>query len=106
MCGTPAPRVVADHRPAGSTYALVSSANTFTQPNTFTASGAGAATAAVQIVAAAPFLRYTETDQAADMKGWSFGASAGVMRMGPVADAGVVSATQGIAMTQQRHGVE
>jgi len=68
---------------------------------TLTASGAGASTSALSLSAAAPFLNIVETDQSADAQRWLLGISAGVLHLGPVADAATGPATaQGIHITR------
>jgi len=70
------------------------------QSNTFTSSGAGPSTAAVNISAASPWVRWDETDQSANNKVWMAGAAGGAWVLGLDVDGGGTLTTTPIVVTR------
>jgi hypothetical protein len=82
-------------------FAGLSEDETITGNWSFTAAGAGDTSAAIRLASATPYIRYRESDQAADSTDWLLGASTMVFHIGPVTDAGTSpQAAQGIHLTR------
>ena len=72
--------------------------------NAFTASGAGPNNTAIRIVANAPYIDWTETDQAEDARRWLMGGLNGFLGFGPVADSATQLTTSQLALLIGRTG--
>jgi hypothetical protein len=82
-------------------FAGLSEDETITGNWSFTAAGAGDTSAAIRLASATPYIRYRESDQAADSTDWLLGSSTMVFHIGPVTDAGTSPQTaQGIHLTR------